>query len=83
MKSARLTILLFPAVGSESGDYMPWSSKRISEVYKEAELNLHVGSILGFPGKVPAFISCLVATSLPVTGFYVWWFRGRKKGKLV
>lgn len=63
--------------------YTPWSSKRNSQVYKEAELNLHIGSILGFPGKVLAFISCLVATSLPVTGFYVWWFRGRKKRKLV
>ncbi len=57
----------------------PWSEKRNSEIYKEAELNLHVGAILGMPGKILAFICCLVATSLPVTGFYIWWFRRKKR----
>jgi len=41
--------------------------------------DIHVGSILGFPGKVLAFLSTLIGASLPVTGFLVWW--GRKFGK--
>ncbi|RYZ97586.1 MAG: PepSY domain-containing protein [Sphingobacteriaceae bacterium] len=41
--------------------------------------DIHVGSILGFPGKVMAFLSSLIGASLPVTGFLVWW--GRKFGK--
>jgi uncharacterized iron-regulated membrane protein len=41
--------------------------------------DIHVGSILGFPGKVLAFLSSLIGASLPVTGFLVWW--GRKFGK--
>ena len=56
-----------------------WTSRANSEIYKEAELNLHVGSILGLPGKILAFISSLVAASLPVTGLYIWLNRKRKK----
>jgi len=49
--------------------------------------DIHVGSILGFPGKVLAFLCTLIGASLPVTGFIVWWnrkgFGGKKKGKKV
>lgn len=41
--------------------------------------DLHVGSILGFPGKVLAFLVTLIGASLPITGFLIWW--GRKFGK--
>lgn len=41
--------------------------------------DLHVGSILGFPGKVLAFLVTLIGASLPITGFLIWW--GRKLGK--
>jgi uncharacterized iron-regulated membrane protein len=37
--------------------------------------DLHVGSILGLPGKVLAFLASLVGASLPVTGFIIWWNR--------
>ena len=39
--------------------------------------DIHVGAILGFPGKVLAFLLSLMCASLPVTGFLLW--RGRKK----
>lgn len=39
--------------------------------------DIHVGAILGIPGKILAFIVSLVCASLPVTGFYIWW--GRRK----
>lgn len=35
--------------------------------------DIHVGSVLGMPGKVLAFLISLVCASLPVTGFLVWW----------
>jgi uncharacterized iron-regulated membrane protein len=46
--------------------------------------DIHVGSILGFPGKVLAFLAALIGASLPVTGFIIWWNRkgfgnGKKK----
>lgn len=50
---------------------------------KVARLNYdtHVGAILGLPGKIMVFCGSLIAASLPVTGFYVWWGRRNKKEK--
>ncbi|MEO7990252.1 MAG: PepSY-associated TM helix domain-containing protein [Chryseolinea sp.] len=33
------------------------------------------------PGKILAFFASLIAASLPVTGFYIWWGR-RNKNKV-
>ena len=41
--------------------------------------DIHVGSILGFPGKMLAFFGALIGASLPVTGFLVWWGKRKKK----
>ncbi|KPM47155.1 PepSY-associated TM helix domain-containing protein [Jiulongibacter sediminis] len=41
--------------------------------------DIHTGGILGFAGKVLAFGMSLIAASLPVTGFMIWW--GRNRGK--
>ncbi|WP_128544461.1 PepSY-associated TM helix domain-containing protein [Larkinella soli] len=42
--------------------------------------DLHIGAVLGLPGKILAFCASLVCASLPVTGFLIWWGR-RKKTK--
>lgn len=39
--------------------------------------SLHMGTWLGWFGKLITFTGGLIATSLPVTGFYIWW--GRRK----
>lgn len=51
---------------------------------KLAVLNydLHVGTIGGMPTKVLAFLACLIVASLPVTGFYVWWFKKKKSTRV-
>ncbi|WP_259179208.1 PepSY domain-containing protein [Sphingobacterium sp. BIGb0165] len=41
--------------------------------------DIHVGRILGFPGKIIAFFASLIGASLPVTGFIIWY--NRKFGK--
>lgn len=43
--------------------------------------DIHVGGILGLPGKLLAFFGSLIVASLPVTGFLIWWGR-RKKTKI-
>lgn len=43
--------------------------------------DIHVGSILGLPGKIIAFFAALIGASLPVTGFLVWWGKRKKKSK--
>ncbi|WP_200978201.1 PepSY domain-containing protein [Echinicola sp. 20G] len=40
---------------------------------------IHVGSILGIPGKFLAFFVSLISASLPVTGFMIWYGRAQKK----
>ncbi|MEJ6978986.1 PepSY-associated TM helix domain-containing protein [Pedobacter sp. P351] len=42
--------------------------------------DIHVGAILGLPGKILAFLASLISASLPVTGFLIWWGK-RKKSK--
>jgi uncharacterized iron-regulated membrane protein len=42
--------------------------------------DIHVGAIAGITGKVIAFLASLLAASMPVTGFMIWWGR-RKKTK--
>jgi uncharacterized iron-regulated membrane protein len=39
--------------------------------------DIHIGAILGLPGKVLVFLGSLVIASLPITGFMIWW--GRKR----
>lgn len=41
--------------------------------------DIHVGRILGFPGKIIAFLASLIGASLPVTGFIILY--NRKFGK--
>jgi len=43
--------------------------------------DLHVGSILGIPGKILALVASLLCASLPITGFMVWWGRRRTNGR--
>jgi uncharacterized iron-regulated membrane protein len=42
---------------------------------------LHMGTWMGPAGKLFTFICGLICTSLPVTGFLIWWHRGRKRKK--
>lgn len=43
--------------------------------------DIHVGAILGLPGKILAFFASFICGSLPITGFYIWWGKKRKKKK--
>ena len=57
--------------------------KTLTVADKIARLNydVHIGAILGLPGKIIAFVASLLAASLPVTGFLIWWGRRRKSAK--
>lgn len=70
--------------------YYDRSSGRFLSSYGTADLNsgekiramnfdLHVGSFMGMGGKILMFIASLICTSLPVTGFFIWY--NRKWGK--
>lgn len=57
--------------------------KNFGEKTVAANYDIHVGSILGLPTKIIAFIVSLICASLPVTGFLVWWGRRKKTKKVV
>lgn len=63
-----------PATGSYAGAF-----KDVSLADKIVRMNydMHVGAVLGLPGKLLAFFASLIAASLPITGFLIW--RGRLK----
>ncbi|MEK6482346.1 PepSY-associated TM helix domain-containing protein [Catalinimonas sp. 4WD22] len=43
--------------------------------------DIHLGTIFGFTGKVMACLASLIAASLPITGFLIWWGKQKKKYK--
>ncbi len=56
-------------------------SKSPGKKLSDMNYDLHTGLILGFGGKVIAFVVSLLAASLPVTGTVLWWGRRHKKPK--
>ncbi|MGC4037744.1 MAG: PepSY-associated TM helix domain-containing protein [Chitinophagaceae bacterium] len=65
-----------PATGTYAGKFKDAS---VPDKIKRMNYDIHVGAVLGLPGKILAFFASLVAASLPVTGFYIWWGRRKKK----
>ena len=63
-----------PATGSYAGKF---KEAKLADKIVRMNYDIHVGAVLGIPGKLLAFFASLIAASLPVTGFIIWW--GRKK----
>lgn len=42
---------------------------------------LHMGQWWGWIGKLSSFLAGIIATSLPITGFLIWWGKRKKKVK--
>jgi len=62
----------------------PIDAPRDAEMHEIVEnwyWSLHMGTWLGQWGKLATFVGGLVSTSLPITGFLIWW--GRRKRKRV
>ena len=67
---------------NSSGKMTPapmFSEKNNGEKLDQMNYDIHVGSILGLPGKILAFFASLISASLPVTGFLIWYGRRKKK----
>ncbi len=54
---------------------------KVADKIARMNYDIHVGAVLGLPGKVMAFFASLLAASLPVTGFSIWWGRKFKSKK--
>ncbi len=55
------------------------AEKNAGEKLLHANYDIHVGAIGGLPGKILAFLISLICASLPVTGFWMWLDRQKKR----
>ncbi|MCZ4225290.1 PepSY-associated TM helix domain-containing protein [Pedobacter rhodius] len=55
------------------------ADKNAGEAVIGMNYDIHVGAILGLPGKIMAFFASFIAASLPITGFIIWWGKKKKK----
>jgi uncharacterized iron-regulated membrane protein len=51
----------------------------IADKISRMNYDIHTGEVLGLPGKILAFLASLIAASLPITGFYIWWGKKHKR----
>ncbi|MDF2381471.1 PepSY domain-containing protein [Nostoc ellipsosporum NOK] len=65
-----------PATGIYAGRF---KDAAIADKIARMNYDIHVGAVLGLPGKILMFAASLIAASLPITGFYIWWGRRKKK----
>ncbi|RKD91054.1 PepSY-associated TM helix domain-containing protein [Mangrovibacterium diazotrophicum] len=77
------------AMNGKLAAYDKYSGKRVP-LQKELVINeavsnmywtLHLGNYLGLFGKIVTFLGGLIASSLSVTGFFVWWNKRKKNRK--
>lgn len=66
------------ATGSYAGKFATAST---ADKIVRMNYDMHTGAVLGFAGKLLAFFASLIAASLPVTGFLIWWGRRKKEVK--
>ncbi|UOE49951.1 PepSY domain-containing protein [Mucilaginibacter sp. SMC90] len=58
---------------------IPYEKAGAGQKLRKMNYDIHIGAILGLPGKVLAFLVTLIGASLPVTGFLIWWGKRNKK----
>lgn len=53
-----------------------------ADLIEATNYDLHTGRLLGLPNKILSFLAALVAASLPITGFIIWWKKRKKPRKV-
>jgi uncharacterized iron-regulated membrane protein len=74
-----IDILYFQAGTAKLVAQKPFAKETLGFRARRLLVPIHTGAIYGWPTKILALICALIAASLPVTGFLVWW--GRKNMK--
>jgi len=69
-------------VNKYSGDEINYPKEvQMHEVIEHMNFDLHVGYWGGMFGKIFTFVIGIICTSLPITGFLIWWGRRNKSPK--
>lgn len=53
-------------------------AKTLSDRIRRMNYDIHIGAVLGYPGRIAAFLAALVAASLPITGLLIWLGKRKK-----
>lgn len=65
-----------------SGNYV-WGNyadaTTLADNIKRMNYDIHTGAAWGLPGRIALFFAAIIIASLPVTGFYIWWGKRKKK----
>ncbi|MBX9806283.1 MAG: PepSY domain-containing protein [Flavobacteriaceae bacterium] len=59
--------------------YGKFKNAAIPDKILRLNYDIHTGAVFGLAGKIFAFLISLLIASLPISGFYVWWGRNKKK----
>lgn len=51
----------------------------LSDRIRRMNYDIHIGAVMGYPGRIAAFLAALIAASLPITGLLIW--LGKRKRK--
>ena len=65
-----------------NGNYV-WGNyadaRTLADTIKRMNYDIHTGAAWGLPGRIALFFAALIVASLPITGFYIWWGKRKKK----
>ncbi|WP_419869427.1 PepSY-associated TM helix domain-containing protein [Chryseobacterium sp. CT-SW4] len=73
--------LVFDKYSSKLLYNLPHQDLNNAQKYAHANYDIHTGSYFGVIGKIIWFITGLICTSLPITGFLFWWGKQKKPSK--
>lgn len=54
----------------------------LSDRIRRMNYDIHIGAVLGYPGRIAAFLAALIAASLPITGLLIWLGKRKKKANV-
>jgi uncharacterized iron-regulated membrane protein len=57
-----------------------YENATVPAVVRRMNYDIHIGAILGLPGKTLAFFASLTTASLPITGLLIWRGKRRRRG---
>ncbi|MFI5451610.1 PepSY-associated TM helix domain-containing protein [Pedobacter sp. UC225_61] len=62
--------------------YGKFANASTADKISRMNYDIHVGAVMGLPGKILAFFASLIAASMPVTGVIIWLGRKKRSKKL-
>lgn len=74
-----LTFDQYTALELKGGLRGKYADANNGEKVNKMNYDIHTGGIGGLPLRVAVFFAALIAASLPITGFYIWWGKKKKK----